>query len=84
MLLYYLFTALAQDNMCSEFGAVQLDGGSSPNVGIVAFCDGSYWHAICRDSWDHYDAAVVCRELGYPADGKSLLTVICYIYKYLV
>ena len=69
--------------MCGEFGAVRLyhNGGSSrlPNVGRVAICDGSYWGAICRDSWDHYDAAVVCRELGYLADGESLLTVICYI-----
>ena len=42
-------------------------------MGRVDFCNGSQWGTICSDDWDHFDAAVVCRELGYTADGKSLL-----------
>ena len=42
-------------------------------MGRVDFCNGSQWGGICSDGWDHFDAAVVCRELGYTADGKSLL-----------
>ena len=40
-------------------------------MGQVNFCNGSQWGTICADDWDHFDAAVVCRELGYTADGKS-------------
>ena len=50
---------------------MQLYDGSSPNMGRVAVCDGFYWGAICHDGWDYYDATVVCRELGYLADGNG-------------
>ena len=62
--------ASAQENNCIEFGAVRLNS-IEPNVGRVNFCNGSQWGAICVNGWDHFDAAVVCRELGYTADGKS-------------
>ena len=45
-------------------------------MGQVNFCNGSRWGAICLNGWDHFDAAVVCRELGYTADGKSLYSSI--------
>ena len=57
---------------CTEFGAVRLFN-SVPSEGRVEFCNGSHWGTICLDDWDHYDAAVVCRELGYAADGKSFI-----------
>ena len=41
-------------------------------MGEANFCNGSQWGTICVDGWDHFDAVVVCRELGYTADGKSL------------
>ena len=44
---------------------------TEPNMGRVNFCNGSQWGRICGDNWDHFDAAVVCRELGYTTDGKS-------------
>ena len=53
---------------------MQLTGGRTQSEGVVQFCDGFRWGEICPDSWDHYDAAVVCRELGYSADGKFLST----------
>ena len=62
---------LASTQECSEFGAVWLNSTSIPNMGQINFCNGSQWGTICADDWDHFDAAVVCRELGYTADGKS-------------
>jgi hypothetical protein len=66
---------LASTQECSElnFGAVWL-ASTEPNVyvGQIKVCNGSQWGAICIDGWDHFDAAVVCRELGYTADGKLL------------
>ena len=56
--------------MCMEFGAVKISGPIL-NEGRVEICDGTHWGTICHDGWDHNDTAVVCRELGYLADGKS-------------
>ena len=54
-------------------GAIRLNSGQIPSKGIVEFCNGSHWGKICADSWDANDTAVVCRELGYTADGKSII-----------
>ena len=53
------------------FGVVRLFSGSIPSEGIVEFCDGFHWGKVCVDGWDANDAAVVCKELGYTADGES-------------
>ena len=52
------------------FGAVRLLSGSKPSVGRVEFCNGVHWGRVCADGWDANDAAVVCKELGYTADGE--------------
>ena len=70
-----MYLASAQENSCTEFGAIRLSSSVhyyEPNVGRVNFCNGTQWGTICFNGWDHFDAAVVCRELGYTADGKSL------------
>ena len=48
---------------------IRLADGSVPWAGIVEIDmldDGRVWGSICGDEWSLEDAAVVCRQLGYP------------------
>ena len=65
------FTALTQCN----HGEVRLVGSYSPNEGRVEVCTctSCNWGTVCDDDWDDKDAQVVCRQLDYRPDGKSLV-----------
>ena len=54
---------------CGPEGAVRLVDGIVPYRGRVEFCVDERWRTICSSRWDHNDAAVVCRQLGYPTEG---------------
>ena len=61
---------LADPNATCTTGDVRLRGGARDNEGRVEICYDNHWGALCDNSWDNNDAAVVCRQLGYSTDGK--------------
>ena len=68
---------------CSD-GDVRLVNGSVPNEGLVEICYNGRWGAICQDHWERVDAAIVCRQMGFPADSELITpTVLCLLVIHL-
>ena len=56
-----------------QSGDVRLAGSSDPLQGRVEVCVNETWGTICEDFWDTNDTSVVCRQLGFSAEGIAQL-----------
>ena len=45
--------------------SVRLVGGSEASEGRVEVFIDQEWSTVCDNSWDVFDADVICRELGF-------------------
>ncbi len=53
-------------------GEIKLYGGATDNEGTIIVCKDNFWGLIGQTTWDDRDAKVICRDLDYPTDGKSI------------
>ena len=70
--------AISQISLCVD-GTVNITGESSAMKGKVEVCKGGEWWSICHGGWGFREAAVVCSQLGYPAEGET--GIIATIFK---
>lgn len=63
--------ALVYTEICTVEGSVRLVRGSIDRQGTVEVCLGGLWGTVCDDEWSISSAAVVCRQIGYPFNGKN-------------
>ena len=59
--------------MCTK-GELRVTGLNTTNLiaGHMELCTGAEWRAVCSEEWDVADAMVVCRQLGFPAEGEDI------------
>ena len=57
-------------------GDIRLESGRNDREGTVRICIGGIWSTVCNSGWDSQDAAVVCRQLGFPTSGSYLTNMI--------
>ena len=59
---------------CNE-GEIRLADGGFSQRGRVEHCLNGVWGTVCDSGWDHTDAVVLCKSLGYPGTGTNMMSV---------
>ena len=62
-------------NGCQTDGEIRLIGLNSTCIlaGKVHLCYKNEWRTVCHSQWNRNDVEVVCRQLGFPDQGKKLI-----------
>lgn len=55
-----------------EDGQVRLIGGSNSYEGRVEMCYNEEWGTICDNGFGRFEASVVCSQLGFSRERKSI------------
>ena len=58
------------DSLHCADGDVRLSGGDYYLEGRVEVCRNKQWGKVCDDEWDERESDVVCRQLGFSAEGS--------------
>ncbi|XP_015121135.1 lysyl oxidase homolog 3 [Diachasma alloeum] len=63
----YHLRRLSQDfrRLKKQEGAIKLVGGRQAFEGNLEILHDGKWGSVCDDEWDHLEATVVCRQLGF-------------------
>ena len=55
---------------------IRLIGRERNFEGRVEVCNNNEWKTVCNRGWGDKEARVVCRQLGFPEDGRGQLITI--------
>ena len=64
-------------------GSVRLYNASSSEEGVIEYCRGGFWRAVCDTNWSYQNSFVVCRQLGLPATGMNAILYITMLSLFL-
>jgi len=69
----YSFVFSPPGESCHSNGELRLAGGPAPNEGWVEICLQGIWGTICHLSGDSEETAIICAQLGFQSESKTLL-----------
>ena len=62
---------LGLEPVCEE-GSVRLTGGASNITGRLEVCEYGRWGSVCSYAFDHKDALVACKHLGFREEERFI------------